>query len=584
MRRIAILLSTFVLWWMSAGVLAGAAAPGPEITAAALERWGKDIAALEARDAQERHPEDSILFVGSSSIRLWETIEEDMAPYHPIRRGYGGARFSDAAVFAQRLIAPHRFRALVVFVANDVTGGDGDAAPDQVAGWFGHIVNVARAVEPEALVFCIEITPTRARWAAWPGIREVNRALARECAARPGVFFIPTAHAYLGADGQPRLDLFVDDRLHLNALGYRIWSAIITSHLDARLDPHYTGGATDCAPEADASAHAGRDAQAAAVRIPVLYCTDLFHPHDDPDDHFDIATLYAIPEFDLRGIVLDQGALQVSRPGRIPVAQLNALTGRNVPAAIGLASKLASPDDRGLDQGEAFQGGVRLIIDTLQAATRRVDFLSVGSVRDLTAAFNRRPDLFRERAGRVMVFIGEASDPSFREHNVGLDPQAYVGLMRSGLDLYWVPCFDGGLWRNAGRASFWRAAHADLLGSAPPELIQFFIYALEKETVDPIAFLRQPVDPARRAALFAQTRNLWCTAVFRSLAASDAPHGPGFVFEAAEAAIGDDALLGSPADVPARTVQRFRVKDPERYASQMTQATAEILARFPVVR
>ncbi len=124
--------------------------------------------------------------------------------------------------------------------------------------------------------------------------------------------------------------------------------------------------------------------------------------------------------------MLDQGALQVSRPGSIPVAQLNALTGRNIPTAIGLASKLASPTDPGLDQPEPFQGGVRLILDTLRSATRRVDIIAVGSMRDLAAAFNREPELFRQRAGRLLVFIGEASDPDFREHNVNLDPHAYV--------------------------------------------------------------------------------------------------------------------------------------------------------------
>jgi hypothetical protein len=183
-----------------------------------------------------------------------------------------------------------------------------------------------------------------------------------------------------------------------------------------------------------------------------------------------------------------------------------------------------------------------------------------------------------------MIFIGEASDPTVREHNVNLDAHAYVGLMRSGLDLYWVPCFDGGLWRNGGRASFWQATHADLLRTVPAELLQFFVFALEKETADPIGFLRQPLDPARQEALFAQTRNLWCTAVFRSLTVTGIPRGEGFSFEKIAVAIGDDGSLGSPADFPARTVHRFKVQDPERYATQMTQATAEILAGFPVVR
>lgn len=209
--------------------------PTPEQVADATRRWGADIAALEARDRSESHPPDSVLLLGSSTIRLWDTVSRDLAPYHPIPRGFGGARFSDVAVFAPRLISPHRFRALILFVANDVTGGPDDASPEQVAGWFDHIIQVARAVQPAAEIFCVEITPTPARWAAWPQIRAANRALARVCARRPGVHFIPTAHAYLDAAGQPAADLFQEDRLHLNALGYRLWSAILKSHLDLHL-------------------------------------------------------------------------------------------------------------------------------------------------------------------------------------------------------------------------------------------------------------------------------------------------------------------------------------------------------------
>jgi lysophospholipase L1-like esterase len=224
-----------LLFLGSLRALGAATAPGPEISAAAVNQWEADIAALEARNQTESHPADSILFVGSSSFRLWETINTDMAPYHPIQRGFGGSRFSDLAVFARRLIAPHRFRALVLFAANDVTGKPDDPGPEQVAGWFGHVVETTRATHPDALIFCLAVTPTPARWDAWPRIREVNRALALECAAWTNVHFLPTAHAYLGANGQPMDDLFLEDRLHQSALGYRIWSAIIKSHLDAAL-------------------------------------------------------------------------------------------------------------------------------------------------------------------------------------------------------------------------------------------------------------------------------------------------------------------------------------------------------------
>ena len=79
--------------------------------------------------------------------------------------------------------------------------------------------------------------------------------------------------------------------------------------------------------------------------VSVIYCTDLFHPPDDPDDHFDIACLYALQEIEIKAIILDQGQKQKKKPGSIPISQLNSIAGRNVPYASGLSDKLQSPQD-----------------------------------------------------------------------------------------------------------------------------------------------------------------------------------------------------------------------------------------------
>ena len=161
--------------------------------------------------------------------------------------------------------------------------------------------------------------------------------------------------------------------------------------------------------------------------VPVIYCTDLFHPHDDPDDHFDLATLFALPEVDLRAIVLDQGDKQQQRPGAIPVSQLLQITGRQVPVAIGLSRKLQDPKDKGLGEPAEFQRGVELILQTLRDSPAPVNIITVGSVRDVVAAYNREPALCRSKIERLLCFIGEASEPTFREYNVELDVNAYVG-------------------------------------------------------------------------------------------------------------------------------------------------------------
>ena len=252
--------------------------------------------------------------------------------------------------------------------------------------------------------------------------------------------------------------------------------------------------------------------------VPVIYSTDLSHPHDDPDDHFDLVALYALRELDVLGIVLDQGKRQDHSPGRIPVEQMNALTGRNVPCAVGLSDPLQTPEDTAADQEARYQGGVGLIIESLEKAAGPVIFITVGSLRDTAAAFNRRPGLFRKKASRLLIFIGEASAGT-REWNVGLDPNAFIRIMNSGLPVWWVPCFDGGNFKNRGKASYWTAEQADLLREAPDGVMNFFIYALlKKSRPGHLEFLRGPVDQGERARVLSGQRRLWCTAVFTAAA------------------------------------------------------------------
>lgn len=334
-------------------------------------------------------------------------------------------------------------------------------------------------------------------------------------------------------------------------------------------------------------------------RVPVIYCTDLFHPHDDPDDHFDLATLYAMPEIEIKGVVLDQGKKQLQKPGRIPISQLNRISGRNVPAVIGLSEPLKSPEDKALEQPAEFQKGVALILATLRNSTEPVRIAAVGSMRDVVAAFNREPELFRTKVAMILAFIGEASDPKFREYNVELDPQAYIRLMRSGLPVYWVPCFDGGLWQNKGHASFCRAKQGDLLQKAVPEVLQYFIYALNQEKSEPLAFLSSPVDENRRTRLFAEQRNLWCTAVLGVMSgrnivfdgstyisalparAQDSKPFTGneiFGFGEIELTISDTAVVQYGPGPNSKKAMRFEVRDPAHWELALTQAAAQLLS------
>lgn len=199
----------------------------PEVIA-----WEPEIEKFEQLDIDKSYPPDAVLFAGSSSIRLWSTLGKDMMPYNVIQRGYGGAKLSDFAVYADRIIFPHKTSAIVLFIANDIAGNDKDKSPVEVAKLFRTTLYIIRRKFQNTPVFWIAVTPTGSRWHVWPEIKEANEMIRNVCQKHRNTYFIDTEKYFLTSSGLPNNDLFLDDRLHLNANGYMIWSGIIKNELN----------------------------------------------------------------------------------------------------------------------------------------------------------------------------------------------------------------------------------------------------------------------------------------------------------------------------------------------------------------
>jgi len=203
----------------------------PEVLA-----WEKDIQKFEQLDKSKKYPSDAILFAGSSSIRLWSSLERDMYPFSVIQRGYGGARLSDFAVYASRIFEPHPCSAIVIFIANDITGSDKDKSHQEVAALYRNLIKTIRKSHHYTPVFWIEVTPTSSRWQVWPEIKKANNLIKNICDNQKNTYFIQTDFAFLNETGQPRDELFLSDKLHLNAKGYEVWTEIIKRELSRVLN------------------------------------------------------------------------------------------------------------------------------------------------------------------------------------------------------------------------------------------------------------------------------------------------------------------------------------------------------------
>ncbi|SFK97790.1 SGNH/GDSL hydrolase family protein [Lysobacter sp. cf310] len=210
---------------------AAASAPAPATpapaTAAAPNDWARfepDIAAFEAEDSRVRRMPGAVVFVGSSSFRLWTTLHEDLPGIVAINRGYGGSRVYDSVHYADRIVTPYQPRAVVFYAGdNDLQEG---RTPQEVAHDFAAFVQRARAAQPGLPIAFVSIKPSPVRAHLLPQVRSAN-LLIRDYAARHQVAYLDVYTPMLDARAQPREDLFVADRLHMNEKGYAIWAQVI---------------------------------------------------------------------------------------------------------------------------------------------------------------------------------------------------------------------------------------------------------------------------------------------------------------------------------------------------------------------
>ena len=198
---------------------------------AARARWHNELAAF-ARADQERFPAaGGVVFVGSSTVRMWTRLAQDFqqVPGGVVNRGFGGSTLEDCALFARELVVRYKPRQVMVYAGdNDLAEG---RTPLQVLDSFARFANAVRAELPDARISFISVKPSPSREQLMPQIRETNHVISAYLNLLPNSEFIDIYTPMLGADGRPRMELFRGDRLHMTDEGYRLWHSVIAPHL-----------------------------------------------------------------------------------------------------------------------------------------------------------------------------------------------------------------------------------------------------------------------------------------------------------------------------------------------------------------
>ena len=194
--------------------------------------WERDMQRFAAEDAANPPPQGAVLFVGSSSIRMWATLAQDFPGIAVVNRGFGGSEIRDSTWYADRIVVPYAPRTIVFYAGEtDLNSG---RSPQQVLGDVRAFVERVRRDLPRVRIVLVSIKPSPLRAAQLPAQREANALLREEVARTGNAVFVDVATPMLGADGQPRAELFIEDRLHMNHAGYDIWRGLIAPQLQPR--------------------------------------------------------------------------------------------------------------------------------------------------------------------------------------------------------------------------------------------------------------------------------------------------------------------------------------------------------------
>ena len=189
----------------------------------------EEVRAYESLDLQNPPPKSAVVAVGSSSIRIWQTMAEDFSPVPILNRGFGGSQMSDLLYFESRLVFKYQPKIALVYEGdNDLESGK---TPERILSEFEEIEKHSHQQDPKMKLVFLSIKPSPARLHLIEKMRRTNQLVEYFCKTKQNVYFLNVFDAMLTKEGTPRPELFQKDGLHMNAVGYGVWKQIIVPYI-----------------------------------------------------------------------------------------------------------------------------------------------------------------------------------------------------------------------------------------------------------------------------------------------------------------------------------------------------------------
>ncbi len=193
-------------------------------------RFRKEIEDFEKNDSLFPNRKVDVVFIGSSSIRKWKSLESDMKEFNVLNRAFGGSTIPEVIYYSDICIFKHRPKKIVLYAGeNDISTTKTDSL--KVFNSFVYFQKLLKQELPNTELFFISIKLSPSRTKYWTTITSINKMIEIYCNSTSNCQFIDVNKAMLDNENQVRKDLYLKDNLHLNKEGYQIWSRIISNSL-----------------------------------------------------------------------------------------------------------------------------------------------------------------------------------------------------------------------------------------------------------------------------------------------------------------------------------------------------------------
>jgi len=351
----------------------------------------------------------------------------------------------------------------------------------------------------------------------------------------------------------------------------------------------------------------GNESGKVKKKTPMLHVTDLFRPHMDPDDHWDLACVYALAcrgDIDLKGVLIDHPPENAGRrnPDIAAVAQMNLIAGTYASVAVGSGLPLKSRDDVQEKASPADRQGVKMVLDVLRKSPEPVVINILGSSRDVAIAGKKAPELFKMKCAAIYLNAGtgspKMSPASKLEYNVTLERYGFEAIFDLPCPVYWMPCFEemesGGQQEVREYGTHYKFRQDKILPGLSEMVQNYFAYMFGKYTDHNwLGYLKGTKDEALLSKFGSMDRHMWCTAGFLHAAGYTVTRDgqivplteklarPVFTFDAINVKCDDNGVTHWAHNDSSKDRFIFHVRDTDSYQSAMTGAMKSLLTALP---